>query len=542
MNRVDLIWLGDPENQPTWSLGEVWPTHPTPAAIHRMVREKLPTSLSQAWLFWDRALGVPKEDIILKAMTRPGDLWHAGLRLGTGGLPRLLDYVSPTWMLNCDPPSDIEATSWRVSLRACLVRTEVLRKLGSVRSGFQTLEGAGLEMGHRFLMQGVLTKHIPWLIRNQPSRNYNKIPLEDELCFIGHRYKPVWLKWCFFRAGISHPLSYSKARHILNSANLSAKEPDGKPLTFMEDQHPEIFRERISVILPTRGRYQYLGKCLETLIRQTMPPFEIICVDQNPPEARRPDLYEKFPNAGIKVIWQEEKGQSIARNKAIGEAQSEWLFFADDDSEYAPNAMEQHLRLLLQKQGDASTGLSLPPFDYTVPEEYKHVRIAYNFDTGNALIRKSAILEVGGFDRNYDFGKGADTDLGIRLYLKGFLVLHNPLARRLHYKAATGGLREYGVLWETRQLNCLKPNPAPTYTYWMMRYFARKTWAEGLLNDLLFGGIPREPTGGASTLRILFHFLTKLSCLPLTFYQVSKSVHDAKALLARGPRLMESNK
>jgi GT2 family glycosyltransferase len=539
--RIDLIYLGRPSASTNWNHGNTLAIGASPEAVYQLVKKQANESKAKAWLFWDANLGTPSSEPVYEAIERPGDLWHAGLRLGMAGLPRLIHYVSPTWMLNCDPPFDIEATSWRLSLRACLVRTEVLRKLGSVRLGFQTLEGAGLEMGHRYLMQGVLTRHIPWLTREPLSGNFHKVPLEDELCFIRYRYKPVWWKWCLFRTIIACRMSPFKVRRIHNSANSSSGEPQVKPLSFKADHRLEISRERISVILPTRGRYQYLGRCLETLTQQTLPPFEIICVDQNPPEVRRPDLYEKYPNAGIQVIWQEEKGQSIARNRAIQEARGDWLFFADDDSEYSLDAMEQHLRLILQKGGDGSTGLSLPPFDYTIPKDYDQVRLAYNLDTGNALIRKAAILKVGGFDRNYDFGKGADTDLGIRLYLKGFLLLHNPLARRLHYKAASGGLREYGVLWETRQPSFLKPNPAPTYTYWMRRYFAREKWLEGLLNDLLFGGIPRKPTGRTSRLRILFHYLAWLIRLPLTFYQVCKSVHGSKALLARGPRLMESN-
>ena len=63
----------------------------------------LPSSNSQAWLFWDAQLGLPDADQILEILSRPGDVWHAGLRLGMAGLPGMIDFVSPTWMLNRDP-------------------------------------------------------------------------------------------------------------------------------------------------------------------------------------------------------------------------------------------------------------------------------------------------------------------------------------------------------------------------------------------------------------------------------------------------------
>ena len=162
-STVDLLWIGN-GNAPTWPLGRTWfASEATPASVHEVVQDCLHSSNASAVLFWDCALGSPDPHAVSEIMSLPGDVWHAGLRLGTGGLPGLLDFVSPTWMLNRDPDPSIEATSWRLSLRACLVRTEVLRQMGDLNPGFQTLDGAALEMGHRYVSRGVLTRHIPWL-------------------------------------------------------------------------------------------------------------------------------------------------------------------------------------------------------------------------------------------------------------------------------------------------------------------------------------------------------------------------------------------
>jgi hypothetical protein len=58
----------------------------------------------------------------------------------------------------------IEATSWRVSLEACLLRSDVLRRIGPPRGEFRSLSGASLEFGHRCITRGVLARHVPWLV------------------------------------------------------------------------------------------------------------------------------------------------------------------------------------------------------------------------------------------------------------------------------------------------------------------------------------------------------------------------------------------
>src|ERR1700738_1589305 len=156
-SRVNLIWLGKAENLPHWPLGDVWARESTPTALHRLMEHRLPASEAESWLFWDGTLEIPSAEKVQQVLGLPGDLWHAGLRLGLGGTPGLIDFIYPTWMLNSDPDSDIEATSWRISLRACLVKTEVLQQIGGVYPEFRTLEGAALELGHRFVMNGVMT-------------------------------------------------------------------------------------------------------------------------------------------------------------------------------------------------------------------------------------------------------------------------------------------------------------------------------------------------------------------------------------------------
>jgi len=542
--RVDLIWLSRDGIAPKWGLGQVWVAEPTPSSVCRIVEEKLPNSDAVAWLFWDATLGEPEPERVREALKRPGDLWHAGLRLGMSGLPGLLDYIVPSWMLIVDPEPDREASSWRLSLRACLVKREVLHFLGGPVPAFRTLEGASLEMGYRYLKAGAVTRHVPWIIPREPHLQKFELPLEDELLFVFLCFKPWWLYWSLFRAGMSGQVQLTDiiylARRIMRREKRrgrASQRLSWKPNIDKKLQQPNI---SVTVVLPTLRRYEYLARCLDTLRNQTIRPCEIICVDQTPRGERRVEFYDDFKDLPLRVIYQDRLGQSLARNTALSHATGEWIFFADDDSEYPSDVIEKHLMLIQQTGADGSTGLSLPPYEYVVPDEYRQPRIAYNLDTGNALIRRQAVISVGGFDRQFDFGKGADTDLGMRLYLSGYLIMHNPAAWRIHHKPAHGGLRTFGAWWETRDLRALwKPRPAPTYAYFLMRYFGERLSREALWHSLLFGNIPRLPTRRAKWWELLVHYSLELLMLPITVYRVRKSLRMAKRMLIDGPRLMD---
>jgi hypothetical protein len=94
-DRVDLLWLADNQAPPRWPLGKVWPVSPQPAAVDQEIRQRLPDAASQAWLFWDARLGAPDPDRVQATLAKPGDVWHAGLRVGMASRPALIDFVEP---------------------------------------------------------------------------------------------------------------------------------------------------------------------------------------------------------------------------------------------------------------------------------------------------------------------------------------------------------------------------------------------------------------------------------------------------------------
>ena len=90
--RVELVWLGG-QDPPDWPLGRVHRVAASGAAIADCLARELGNSDAEAWLFWAGRLGPPDARRVGEALGRPGDVWHAGLRLGMAGLPRAIDFV-----------------------------------------------------------------------------------------------------------------------------------------------------------------------------------------------------------------------------------------------------------------------------------------------------------------------------------------------------------------------------------------------------------------------------------------------------------------
>jgi hypothetical protein len=151
-------------------------------------------------LLWDAMLGRPPLDRLGALVTGRGDVFHAGLGLGLAGLPKLLSLIWPTWMLGADADPAIESSSWRLSLRACLLRAEVLRQMGWLRGEFDSLEAAGLELGLRYLQGGVILRHTPALVPAREPRPTLPLPWLDEVRLAATAAGRKWAAYAVLRA------------------------------------------------------------------------------------------------------------------------------------------------------------------------------------------------------------------------------------------------------------------------------------------------------------------------------------------------------
>lgn len=109
----------------------------------------------------------------------------------------------------------------------------------------------------------------------------------------------------------------------------------------------------ISVIVTAYNIEEYLPRCLDSLIVQTHKTLEIIVVDDGSTD-KTPgicDSYrEKYDN--IKVIHQENKGPSVARNAGLALAGGDYIGYVDGDDWVESDMYEAMLRACLEKDAE----------------------------------------------------------------------------------------------------------------------------------------------------------------------------------------------
>lgn len=534
--RVDLIWLdGAVEPVPAWPLGETHVVAAEPRAVAGAMAALDPRA--GAVLFWDVALGEPDPDMVATLLDGPGDVWHAGLALGMGGLPSLIDFVDPVWRFNRDPAPTIPAVSWRLSLRACLARAAVLRALGGPNPDFDTLAGAGLELGHRWIRSGAMMRHVPDMIT---ARNATRPVLTraDELRFIRSRYGRVWAAWAAWRAvrrGASPRETAGAWRAAAAVRSIVGKQTlhpvEGGAAARQPDRLPAV-----SVLIPTLDRYPHLFALLNQLRDQTVPPLEIVVVDQTDPDARDLEWPERFVDLPLRVIWRDAPGQCSSRNAGLATVRGDAVLFLDDDDEVPPDLIERHLAFLAWTGADASCGVAEELGAGPLPAAFRLVRESDVFPTNNALLRVDALAGSGLFDLAYERGERADGDLGMRLYLAGKALALNPGAAVLHLHAPRGGLRQHGARVVTRgsSRSSLRRRHllAPTEGYLWSRYFAPDQVHEALLIRTL-GTLRGGQRGPARLLRAALMFVM----LPDTWGQNRARLAEGRSLMARFPNI-----
>jgi GT2 family glycosyltransferase len=533
MTRVDLVLLSDESAAVEWPLGEVYTVPAAPAPL-KMIESRLVEREADAILFWNRALGTPNPGTIQRCLTRPGHVWHAGLSLGMGGQPGLIDFAAPTWMLNRDPDPAVEASSWRLSLDACLILTQVLRQLGGVNVHFRSLRGAALEMGHRYISSGVFVRHIPWLVAGSARPAAVRLPLDDEFLFVRTRFKPWQFLWTTVRALLS---GYAPPWRLAASAGraLSVQPEPERVFEATPASVPATFA-RVTVLIPTVDRYPYLRTVLAQLREQQTPPAEIIVVDQTPLPGRDMRIAAEFADLPLKLIYLDQAGQCTSRNAGLQASSGDFILLIDDDDEIEADLIQRHLAVISRFESGVSSGVADEIGAGPLPRNFRFRRTSDVFPANNSLVKREVFQRSGLFDLAYDQQARADGDLGMRVYLSGELMVLEPSISVLHHHAPRGGLRQHKarvITYASSRGNLSHRHlPSVSEIYLAKRYFTARQVRESLWLRA-FGTF----AGRGGSARKLLKALLALVMLPDTCWRIQQRSRKADRFFERYPQI-----
>lgn len=116
-------------------------------------------------------------------------------------------------------------------------------------------------------------------------------------------------------------------------ANCQYKSPAQIQLLMLYKKKFSAMGKKVSVIIPVYNAAQYLERCLDSVINQTLKDIEIICINDCSTDNSL-EILEEYASKDnrIKIIdFKENKGVAAARNAGINEAQGEYIGFVDPD-------------------------------------------------------------------------------------------------------------------------------------------------------------------------------------------------------------------
>lgn len=198
---------------------------------------------------------------------------------------------------------------------------------------------------------------------------------------------------------------------------------------------------KVSVIIPTHNRAEFLRSAIASVIKQTFKNLEIIVADDNSRDNTR-EVVRSFQDRRIKYIWKENNnGPSATRNAAILASEGEYIAFLDDDDEWLPDKLQKQVKLLgkslpsicgvysnrlvIDKSSDKIISAN-PRSEKLSGNLLYQLAIGSPIHTSSVLVRKMCLEEVGLFDETISYME--DRDLWIRLSLNwGFEYIDEPL-------------------------------------------------------------------------------------------------------------------
>jgi glycosyltransferase involved in cell wall biosynthesis len=194
---------------------------------------------------------------------------------------------------------------------------------------------------------------------------------------------------------------------------------------------------KVSVVIPVYNSSAYIAEAIESVLGQTYTHFEIIVVDDGSTDKTQ-EILDRY-RAKVKCFYQENRGVSAARNVGVRNAKGELIAFLDADDVWLPGKLEKQVRFLTQHAevpfifgdtdlfNDSGTVISallrqkkmasqLPEKEFVVKNPFELLLDENFIPTSTGLVRRSVLMEAGGFDES--LRSVEDRDLWLRIAIK----------------------------------------------------------------------------------------------------------------------------
>ena len=195
----------------------------------------------------------------------------------------------------------------------------------------------------------------------------------------------------------------------------------------------------VSIITPTYNHEKFIGKCIESVISQTYPHWEMIIVDDGSNDSTA-DIIKRFKDNRIKYIKQERKGiwrLSETYNKALKNSKGDLIAVLEGDDFWPDNKLEQQIltfedpevvlswgKVDIIDEFNEKTGFRPKTIDWLKTKSnlgmYKYLFFGNFIPACTVMCSKSKLIEINGFKQCKEFPY-VDHTTWLELGLKGKL-------------------------------------------------------------------------------------------------------------------------
>ncbi|ALF54790.1 family 2 glycosyl transferase [Nostoc piscinale CENA21] len=210
----------------------------------------------------------------------------------------------------------------------------------------------------------------------------------------------------------------------------------------------------VSVIVPTFNRANLLPRAISSILQQTLSNFELIIVDDGSTD-NTAEVVKEFTDPRIKFLpLGKNYGGSYARNQGIKAASTELIAFLDSDDEWLAEKLELQVKRLQESDDPLATvvyclGYECVEGQRKIPSLHLHEGDVFDNllrgwlppTTSLFMVKRSALLEVNGFDESLPSFQDYDLWLSLAAANNHFLAVDQPLIiRYFHDQQIRGNL------------------------------------------------------------------------------------------------------
>ncbi|MFP7483461.1 glycosyltransferase family 2 protein [Priestia filamentosa] len=207
-----------------------------------------------------------------------------------------------------------------------------------------------------------------------------------------------------------------------------------------------------SIVIPIYNKESYISRTLTSVLNQTFSDFEVIIVDDGSTD-NSIQVVKRFNDERVKIVSQENKGVSSARNLGVEHAQNSYIAFIDADDIWEPKFLEAINKLILSYPSASAyytnykvgkkrveinkTNHSIEWDTYLIKDYFQFALDYKAILTSCIVIKKDVFINLGGFCTEYK--RGEDLYLWTQIALK-YQVAYTSYTGAFYYRDVPNSL------------------------------------------------------------------------------------------------------